>query len=148
MRAMLDNTVAVSGCLDNCRPTHIANPKSGYRLEFDRFYYSQGVAFEFQGIQHRRRTSLHEGDEEFEEAQMRDLVKIGLSLKHGIEVVEITEADLRIDKIVTRIPERLPLLRVDRASRYVRRLDRVGQEYIFWCKRNQGRKTKPDGGRA
>ena len=148
MRSMLDNTVAVSGCLDNCRPTHIANPTSGYRLEFDRFYYSQGVAFEFQGIQHRRRTSLHKSDEEFEDAQIRDLVKIGLSVKHDIEVVEITEADLRIDRIVTKIPDRLPLLRVDRASEYVRRLDRIGQEYMYWCKRNRGQNTKPGGGSA
>ena len=147
MKAMLDNAVAVPRCLDNCRPTHIANPASGYRLEFDRFYHSHGVAFEFQGIQHRRRTDLHKSDEEFENAQMRDLVKIGLSSRHSIEVVEITAADLRIDRIITKIPARLPQLRID-TGEFVRRLDRVGQEYIFWCKRNQGRKTKPDGGRA
>jgi len=145
MKAMLDNTVAVPRCLDNCRPSHIVNPVSGYRLEFDRFYYSHGVAFEFQGIQHRRRTDLHKSDAEFEDAQMRDLVKIGLSARHNIEVVEITAADLRIDRIITKIPARLPLLRID-AGEFVRRLDRVGQEYMFWCKRNQGRKTKPDGG--
>ena len=78
---------------------------------------------------------------------MRDLVKIGLSARHNIEVVEITAADLRIDRIITKIPARLPLLRID-AGEFVRRLDRVGQEYMFWCKRNQGRKTKPGGGGA
>jgi hypothetical protein len=148
MKAMLDNAVAVPRCLDNCRPTHIANPASGYRLEFDRFYHSHGVAFEFQGIQHRRRTDLHKSDEEFENAQMRDLVKIGLSSRHSIEVVEITAADLRIDKIIAKIPARLPLLRIDRAGKFVRHLDRIGQEYIFWWKRNQSRKTRLDGGGA
>ena len=148
MRAVLDNTVAVSRYLDNCRPGHIVNPKSGYRLEFDRFYYSLGVAFEFQGIQHRQLTSLHEGQTEFEEAQMRDLMKTGLSLKHGIEVVEITEDDLRIDRMITKIPARLPRVRIDRASEYVRRLDRFGQEYIYWCRRKRGQNTKPGGGGA
>lgn len=148
MRAVLDNTVAVSRYLDNCRPVHIANPKSGYRLEFDRFYYSLGVAFEFQGIQHRQLTSLHEGKTEFEEAQMRDLMKMGLSLKHGIEVVEITEDDLRIGRMITKIPARLPRVRIDRASEYVRRLDRFGQEHIYWCRRKRGQNTKPGGGGA
>lgn len=145
MRAMLDNTVAVSNCLDNCRPSCITNPDSGHPLEFDRFYYSRGVAFEFQGIQHRVLTSLHESNEEFEEAQMRDLLKVGLSTKYGIEVVEITEADLRIDRIVARVPAGMPLVRIDRESRFVRRLDQIGQGYIHWCKRKRAQDAKRGG---
>jgi hypothetical protein len=116
--------------------------------EVQRFYYSLGVAFEFQGIQHRRLTSLHEGKTEFEEAQMRDLMKMGLSLKHGIEVVEITEDDLRIDRMLPKIPARLARVRMDRASEYVRRLDRFAQEYIYWCRRKRGQNAKLGGGGA
>jgi len=134
MKAMLDNIVASSDFLDNCRPDHITNPTTGHRLEFDR-QYGQGVVFEFQGIQHRKPTSLHPSDEEFADAQARDLIKIGLSAKHGIVVVEITEADLRIDRMITKIPERLPLLRIDRTAKYIRYLDQIGYSYISSCRR-------------
>ena len=138
---MLDNTVASSNYLDNCRPDYVANPATGYRLEFDRLY-GWSVAFEFQGIQHRRLTSLHASGKEFEDAQTRDLVKIGLSTRHGIEVVEITEEDLRIDRIISRIPESLPLLRIDRAAKFIRYLDRLGFSYLSYSKRKRTQDAK------
>jgi len=134
MKAMLDNTVASSDFLDNCRPDHVTNPTTGHRLEFDR-QYVQGVVFEFQGIQHRKPTSLHASSEEFADAQARDLIKIGLSAKHGIVVVEITEADLRIDRMIAKIPEQLPLVRIDRTAKYIRCLDQIGYSYISSCRR-------------
>jgi hypothetical protein len=141
MKAMLDNTVASSNYLDNCRPDYVANPATGYRLEFDRLY-GWSVAFEFQGVQHRRLTSLHASGKEFEDAQTRDLVKIGLSTRHGIEVVEITEEDLRIDRMIARIPESLPLLRIDRAAKFIRYLDRLGFSYLSYCKRKRTQDAK------
>ena len=79
---------------------------------------------------------------------MRDLMKMGLSLKHGIEVVEITEDDLRIDRMLPKIPARLARVRMDRASEYVRRLDRFAQEYIYWRRRKRGQNAKLGGGGA
>ncbi len=141
MKAMLDNAVASSDYIDNSRPRHVTNPKTGHPLEFDRLY-KQGVAFEFQGIQHRERTSLHQSDEEFEEAQTRDLVKMALSAKLEIEVVEITETDLTMERIIAKIPKKLEILRIDRSSKYIHRLDRLGHSYMAWCKRKRKRESR------
>lgn len=148
MKAMLDNAVASRDFLDNCRPTHIANPRTGYCLEFDRLYHRLKVAFEFQGAQHRKLTPLHQTAEEFEEARMRDLIKMGLSTKHGIDVVEITAADLTIDRMIAKIPSGMPLVRVDRASRFIRYLNQTGQEYLNWSKRRSRQDARSGGGGA
>ncbi len=134
MKALLDNTVASSDYFDNCRPGHIANPKTGHRLEFDRLYYPD-VAFEFQGPQHRRRTSLHQSEEEFREAQERDLVKAALAAKFGIQIVEIVETDLTIDGILAKIPNGMPLVRIDKEGKFIHRLNQMGYGFIAYCKR-------------
>ena len=134
MRVLLDNTVASYEYFDNCRPSDIANPKTGHRLEFDRLYYPD-VAFEFQGPQHRQRTSLHQSEKEFMDAQERDLVKAALASKSGIQVVEIVATDLTIDGILAKIPDGMPLVRIDRGCKFIRQLNQTGYGFIAYCKR-------------
>lgn len=129
MKAMLDNIVQSSECLDNCRPQRMSNPETGRALELDRFYYPN-VAFEFQGTQHYELTPLHKDKQHFERAKLLDLAKIGLGAKSSIQIVEITAADLTIDGIIAKIPEVLVIQRIDMEGEYIRFLDEMGRDYI------------------
>lgn len=56
----------------------LENPLTGELLDYDRFYYSHWVAFEFQGQQHYTATE-HYGEDVVAAQQRRDEIKRKLS---------------------------------------------------------------------
>lgn len=69
-------------------------------------------------------------------------MRMALSAKFEIEVVEITETDLTLERMIAKIPEGLEILRIDKRSRYVRYLDRTGLSCMAWCKRKRKRESQ------
>ena len=67
---------------DNARPGFLINPKTGERLELDRFY-TNVAAFEYNGASHFGTT------EQATDQQTRDMVKVGICALRQIPVVVI-----------------------------------------------------------
>lgn len=87
---------------DNVRPGYLINPKTGERLELDRFY--TGVAaFEYNGSPHFGTT------EQAREQQTRDMVKVGVCALRGIPVVVVHSEDLSLAAMEAKIGRLLPL---------------------------------------
>lgn len=93
---------------DNARPGFLINPLTGERLELDRFYPDAKVGFEFHGLQHDRATDLYT-QEQVDEQRLRDLIKGGLCLEHGIHLIVCRAADLTLEGILAKIGRSLPL---------------------------------------
>jgi len=64
--------------------------------EVQREYRSLGVAFEFQGEQHFRPTEAYPDEDAQLRQQLRDDQKVGVCLRNGIRLVEITFEDLTL----------------------------------------------------
>ncbi len=80
---------------NNLRPNWLYNPKTGRRLELDRFYPDQKLAIEFDGIQHRRYIEgIHKDFQAAVDAQARDMTKIEQCKSRGIRLFKIDIFDL------------------------------------------------------
>ena len=73
------------------RPLWLRNPETGRSLELDMFsHHPRPIAFEFDGVQHKRYTPFYHGTvQTFEAALRRDRLKDELCLQHGVELVRI-----------------------------------------------------------
>jgi hypothetical protein len=92
---------------DNARPGFLINPLTGERLELDRFYPPQ-VAFEFHGTQHDRPTERYT-QAQVDAQRLRDLIKAGLCLYAGIQLVIVRAEDLSLQGMIKKIGRHLPL---------------------------------------
>lgn len=92
---------------DNERPGWLVNPQTGERLEIDRFY-KPDFAVEFNGAQHYCKTGRFT-QEEADAQHFRDLIKAGLCLYRGVQLVIIHPEDLSLQGVARRIGRRMPL---------------------------------------
>jgi hypothetical protein len=92
---------------ENARPGFLVNPRTGERLELDRFY-PPNLAFEFNGAQHHRATARF-AQAEVDAQQFRDLIKAGICLYRGIHLVIIRAEDLSVQSMTNRIGQDMPL---------------------------------------
>ena len=93
---------------DNARPGFLVNPRTGERLELDRYYPHHRVAFEFNGPHHEH------GTEKISEAesvaqQERDLIKLGLCVRRGMILVTVHPTDLTLKRMRQKVANLLPL---------------------------------------
>ncbi|HWI60707.1 MAG TPA: hypothetical protein VNT75_02580, partial [Symbiobacteriaceae bacterium] len=84
------------------------NPKTGERLELDRFYRTARVAFEFHGSQHSH------ASERFSQAEVdtqiqRDLIKAGLCVYQEIHLVIVRAEDLSLSGMTRKVGRWMPL---------------------------------------
>ncbi|MGI6163409.1 MAG: hypothetical protein ACOYEQ_05725 [Bacillota bacterium] len=142
MKEWLDFLIADCEYVDNARPDFLRNPRSKKNLEYDR-YYLAGVAFEFNGDQHYMQTDKHPDSRELLERQERDLIKIGLSQKKGIELVEVVYDDLTLEGMKKKIPGILRLARINENGPYVRTLTEISNEYIAAMRKKAGVEFRP-----
>jgi hypothetical protein len=124
----LDMWVNSDEYIDNARPEFLVNPRTGERLEYDR-YYTWGLAIDFNETQHFITTQNYPSEAALKELKARDLMKIGLSENAGVRLVVITAEDLLPDAFVKKLPEGLPLNTVDRSGPYFRALVRLSSAY-------------------
>lgn len=143
MKAWLDLLVDSDNYVDNCRPAFLAHPATGQLLEYDR-YYREGVAFEYNGRQHYETTSQYPNEEDLNRLQLRDHIRAALSQKNNVMLVEVTDADLSLAGMRSKIPDVLPARPVDEDGPYVRMLTRLSEEYTSSCKRARSRDRKND----
>jgi hypothetical protein len=94
--------------IDNARPGFLVNPLTCERLEFDRFYPKARVAFEYHGAQHFHETEAF-SKETVDSQRVRDLIKAGLCVYHGIDLVVIDADCLSLQGISGKLGGRMPL---------------------------------------
>jgi hypothetical protein len=92
---------------DNAPPGFLVNPRSGERLQFDR-YYPPNVAFEFNGAQHYRKTKRFSQADVIAQ-QERDLIKHGICAIREITLVIVHPEDLTLSKMRQKVEGLLPL---------------------------------------
>jgi len=92
---------------DNARPGFLINPLTGERMEFDRLY-RENVAFEFNGGQHYGATELVT-QASSDSQHLRDLIKAGICLYRGIQLVIIHAEDLSVRGMLKKIGQTMPL---------------------------------------
>jgi len=109
MKEWLNLLIALSLFTDNARPGFLINPLSGDVLEYDRWYPGARLAYEFQGPHHFRTTKLQPDPNALARQVTNDLVKLGLSQRNDITLVEVRPADLRMDRMLKLIPPGTPL---------------------------------------
>ncbi|MGE5559751.1 MAG: hypothetical protein ACM3XN_01680 [Chloroflexota bacterium] len=107
---------------DNARPGWLVNPKTGERLELDRFYINV-AAFEYNGAPH------FGADEHAIEQQTRDLIKIGICAQRRIPVVIIHSEDLSLSAMRAKIGQLLPLRDLTGHELLVTFLERAARRY-------------------
>jgi hypothetical protein len=114
---------------ENARPGHLASPTTDVPYEYDMFYPTLGVAFEFHGQQHFEAAPGLMDDKAHKELRARDLVKESLSAKAGVKLVVIKAEDLKHGNFDKLLPDGLPRLHVDEDGPYYQTLSRISGFY-------------------
>jgi DNA-binding MarR family transcriptional regulator len=138
MKRHLDLRIRSERFIDNARSELLASPITDYRLEYDRHYFDDGVAFEYNGRQHYEPGPGIEAEKAFRELQSRDLMKHALSEKAGIRLVVVTAEDLRPGLIEKLIPDTLERNHVDENGPYFKTLSRISAAYAAKAARAAG----------
>lgn len=129
MKRHLDMWVCSRRFVDNARPDFLTNPKTGVPLEYDRYYFEEHVAFEFNGPQHYGTTSEFADDEAVKDQQARDAMKQGLSVRAGVKLITVTPGDLRQGQFEKLLPAGIALNPVDTSGPYYQTLIRISTAY-------------------
>lgn len=129
MKEWLNLLIALNIYTDNARPGFLINPLSGDVLEYDRWYPTARLAFEFQGPHHFRTTTLQADPDALARQVTNDLVKLGLSQRNGITLVEVHPADLRLDRVLKLIPPGTPLRPLHGLEKVIRFLEEECAKY-------------------
>jgi len=136
MKSQLDLYVRSRAFMDNARPSALTNPLTRFRLELDRYYFEDGVAFEYQGQLHHDPPEGEES-EKHNDTQVRDMLKESLCVRAGIELIAVTAEDLRPGALPKLIPSKLSQRRVDTAGIYYQAMARLSTGYADWVARQQ-----------
>lgn len=122
---------------ENARPGFLVNPLTGERLELDR-YYPPNLAFEFHGAQHYG-ASTRFSQAEAETQRLRDLIKAGLCLYEGINLILIHNADLSLQGMSAKVGQRLPLRNLADHEPLIELLERASLSYQAVAKAKRAR---------
>lgn len=121
---------------DNARPGFLVNPLTKARLELDRFY-PPGLAFEYNGNQHYRATGRF-SQADVEAQRLRDLIKAGLCLYQGIQLVIIDAEDLSLEGVRNKIPACIPLRSLAGKEHLIDHLETASLSYRLAEKAGRG----------
>lgn len=125
---------------DNARPGFLVNPLTGERLELDRFY-PPNLAFEFHGAQHYGATDRCT-QAESEAQHLRDLMKAGICLYRGIQLVLIHPDHLSLQGMKGRIGQIMPLRNLEGQEVLI---DLLEEESIKYRANAVAERTQPRG---
>lgn len=138
MREWLDLLVKRTSYQDNVRPDFLLNPATGERMEYDR-WYPPDVAFEFNGPQHEGATEAYPDPRAAMQQQARDLIKLALSVRHGVHLIVVGPMDLTLDRMREKIGDRLPLRSLDAQDAVIALLTQLSRGY----RKTAGRASPP-----
>lgn len=113
MKEWLSLLVESDEYLENARPELLINPYTNELLEFDRYYYSARVAFEFNGAQHDRPTGRFTAMDVARQ-KARDLMKAGICTSRGMTLVVVHAEDLTLERMRQKVGTLLPLRCLER----------------------------------
>lgn len=142
MNLLLDLLVDTGPHVRNARPWFLANHKTKEFLEYDRFDPELKVAWEFNGAQHFATTPRFPDQRNLEQLQSRDRLKAKLSNEHGIKLITVVAEDLSLERMLSRIPENLPVRLFDVDSLYVKGLEEMCFQYTAYVARAIAREEK------
>src|SRR5690606_9202830 len=128
MRSFLALLVDSNDCVDRCRPDFLVNPASGEKLELDRFYPVNRVAFEFNGKQHFEATGRFT-KQEVEAQKRRDATKNQICKEKGIALVTVTANDLSLQRMLEKVGALLPRRALRGFRSTIRFLNHRGKRY-------------------
>lgn len=114
---------------DNARLGILVNPRTGERMELDRWYPEARVAVEFHGSQHFAPSEKF-SEEEVNEQQARDLMKESLARRHGIKLLIMTPETLSIEAVSALAQGVMPLRTVREEDPVVRFLRGRSKAYM------------------
>ena len=107
MHEALALIVATDVCQEGARPEFLRNPATGERMELDRYYPNDRVAFEFNGRQHYAATERFSKDKVMAQRK-RDAVKRQICKKYGIKLVVVRAEDLTFVQMLRKVGDLLP----------------------------------------
>lgn len=129
MREFLSLIIDSNEFEDNATPGFLINPYTGEEMQFDRYYPWAGVAFEFNGSQHYRKTAIHSSESKQRRQEGRDLMKIGICVRRGITLVVVHGEDLSLNRMREKVPTCLPLRELDGHQPLIDYLEMLGRGY-------------------
>ncbi|MEW6397717.1 MAG: hypothetical protein AB1503_00915 [Bacillota bacterium] len=121
---------------ENAEPPFLVNPLTGCPLQYD-IYFPPDVAIEFNGPQHYGPTEKYPDAEAATMRRALDLIKLGLSVRHGVHLVIIDPEDLTLERMRAKIKGLLPLRPVEEDDPVIRYVARVSNAYIRQCRRER-----------
>ncbi len=98
MRACLSLIADTRECEDGARPDFLENPSTGERMELDRFYPLNRIAFEFNGQQHYIAAGPF-SKREVAAQRKRDALKRQICKNQGVTLVVVHAEDLSLTTI-------------------------------------------------
>ena len=109
MREALSLLVDSENFVDDGSVGFLVNPRTGERMQFDRYYPKHDVAFEFNGAQHYQATELYD-QETADKQRARDAVKRDICAKNGVDLVVVHPQDLSLGQLLQKLRNLLPRL--------------------------------------
>lgn len=128
MREKLSLIVATNICQDGARPEFLVNPATGERLELDRYYPLEHVAFEYNGSQHYVASDRFT-KQEVAVQRKRDAIKRQICKRERISLVVVHAEDLTLKGMLKKIGDLLPKRLPRGLKRTIRYLNRCALGY-------------------
>lgn len=128
MRETLSLIVATNKCQDGARPEFLINPATGERLELDRYYPLEHVAFEFNGSQHFVASERY-SKEVVAAQRKRDAIKRQICKRENISLVVVRAEDLTLKGMLNKVGDLLPKRPLRGLKRTIRYLNRCVKGY-------------------
>jgi len=141
MHEELGLIVATDQCVERARPDFLVNPETRERLELDRFYPIDRVAFEFNGSQHYVATGRF-SKEGVAAQKKRDAIKREYCKRNGIELVVIRAEDLAFTRMLRKVGDLLPRRPLRTFKRTIRYLNRLAAGYLEAALAGQSEEAK------
>ncbi len=129
LRACLSLIVDTQECEDGARPNFLENPSTGERMELDRFYPVDRVAFEFNGRQHYVATGRFSKQEVIAQRK-RDALKRQICKDKKIALVVVHAEDLSLTNLRRKIGDKLPMRVLRGFKQTIQYLKHCSQRYI------------------
>lgn len=114
---------------DGVNPGFLVSPLTNEPLEYDRWYPAYRVAFEFQGQQHFGPTEKYPDPDKARRQQANDLIKLGLSHRNGVTLVEVEAKHLSLEAMLDLMPAVLPRRNLDGLGAVVSHLETESRAY-------------------
>lgn len=131
MHLMLRTLVDNPGYVENVRLEKITNPTTGDQLEFDGWFPTANVAFEFNGPQHDGPTAVFPDAEAAKLQMMRDAFKEALAIRNKIVLIVVPPQELTFAQLRQKIGDLLPMHELHLADPLVAFLTKASRRYAY-----------------